>query len=304
MSGALPYFSLNNYFRSKYNTRVQKIIITQNFKCPHSGCAYCYKGSMPPGYSVDTPLEEQIEAGIKKGRKRYGEKTRFMAYFQSFTATNAPVDELKKSYDIAASYPEITGIDVGTRPDCIDAEKLALLDSYVKDEFEVWVEYGLQSANDETLKRINRGHSAADWEKAVCEAKKTSVKPVAHIIIGLPGENENDYMKTARTAVKAGLFGLKIHPLYIMEGTDMAELYKRNKFSLLGLCEYVRVLCDILERIPKDVVIMRFTAEGWEDKLIAPKYCAPAYKNKIRQMLLEEFERRGTRQGSRIKFKT
>ncbi len=304
----LPYLSLNHYFREKYKKRVQKITVSLPFTCPNrdgkiskGGCTYCYKGSMPPKNSTDIPLEKQIEEGIFRGKRKFGKDTLFMVYFQTYSNTYAGIDELKSRYDMALKYADVIGIDVGTRPDCVSEETLDLLKSYSNKLQEVWIEYGLQSANDETLKRINRGHNAVDFINAVKRTKKKGLKVTAHMIVGFPWENHDDFIKTAELISSLPADGIKIHPLYIMEATKLGEEYKNNKFKLLTVEEYTSILADIVEMLPEDMVIMRFTAEGEDKGLLAPEYCKPQYKNSIKEMLIEELRKRGTRQS--VKFK-
>ncbi len=293
------YNSLNDYFRQKYKTRVQKITISLPFTCPHGRCSYCYDGSKPPHNNIFLSLKQQIENGINYGRKRYGENTKFIAYFQSYSNTNKPFDELKKYYDEILNYNEIIGMSIGTRPDCIDDEKILLIDSYVDKNIEVWLELGLQSANDETLRRINRGHTVRQFMDAFEKVKKTRMKTIIHIIIGLPGEDKQDFHKTAKLVATLHPFGVKIHPLYIVEKTVFGEEYKATPFRLLNINEYIDNLTDVIEILPSDIIIMRFTAEAPQDLLIAPEYCSSQYKNKIRELLIQEFVKRESWQGSK-----
>ncbi|MCX7698598.1 MAG: TIGR01212 family radical SAM protein [Candidatus Goldbacteria bacterium] len=293
------YYSLNDYFRQKYKTRVQKITLSLPFTCPHGRCSYCYDGSKPPYNDIFLPLKTQIENGISYGKKRYGNDTKFIAYFQSYSNTNKPFDELKKYYDEVLNYSEIVGISIGTRTDCIDDEKLMLIDSYIDKNIDVWIELGLQSANENTLNRINRGHTVLQFVEMFGKVKKTRIKTVIHIIIGLPGEDKHDFHKTAKLVSTLHPFGVKIHPLYIVDKTPLAMEYKERPFKLLNLEEYIDNLTDVIEILPPDIVIMRFTAEAPQDMLIAPEYCSIKYKNKINELLIKEFGRRESWQGSR-----
>ncbi len=298
------YFSLNDYFKSKYSNRIQKITVSLPFTCPHiedgsGGCAYCHKGSMPPGADVSIPLAKQIMHGIISGKKRYGDGTGFIVYYQTYTNTNAPLDKLKEIYDEAFNHPDIIGIDVGTRPDCAGDDVLKLLKSYEKDGAEVWLELGLQSANNKTLAEINRRHTVEDFTDAAVRSKKAGLKIIAHMMVGLPGETHTDFMATAKLIASLGFFGIKIHPLYVMEGTALGDRYAKKPFEILKIDEYVKALADIIEVLPQEMVVMRFTAEGGEKQLIAPNYCRPEYKLKIKDMLLQELMNRGTKQGSK-----
>ncbi len=296
------YYALNDYFKQKYTTRVQKITISLPFTCPHGRCSYCYDGSKPPHNNIFLPLRKQIENGIDYGKKRYGENTRFFAYFQSYSNTNKPFDELKKYYDEVLEFKEVVGISIGTRPDCIDNEKLALIDSYIDKNLDVWIELGLQSANDDTLKRIKRGHTVKQFIDAFERVKNTRIKTVIHIIIGLPGEEKQDFHKTARLVSSLNPFGIKIHPLYVVEKTEFGNEYKLKPFKLLSLEEYIQNLTDVIEILPPDTIIMRFTAEAPQELLLAPEYCSSQYKNKIKELLIKEFIKRETWQGERFKM--
>lgn len=293
------YYSLNDYFKCKYSTRVQKITISLPFTCPHGRCSYCYDGSKPPHNNIFLSLKQQIDNGIAYGKKRYGENTKFIAYFQSYSNTNKPFDELKKYYDEILDYDDIIGMSIGTRPDCIDDEKLSLIDSYTDKNIDVWLELGLQSANDATLVKINRGHTVNQFMEAFEKVKKTGIKTVIHIIIGLPGEEKQDFHKTAKLVATLHPFGVKIHPLYIVNGTNLGEEYKTKPFKLLSTEEFIQNLTDVIEILPADTVIMRFTAEAPQDLLIAPEYCSSQYKNKLRELLIQEFMKRESWQGSR-----
>ena len=302
---SLPYNSLREYYAARYTQRVQKITVSLPFTCPHmdddgsGGCTYCHKGSIPNLNDPALPMAKQIATGITAARKRYGWDAKYIIYFQTYTNTNAPVEALKKIYDEAFNHMNVVGIDVGTRPDCAGDDVLKLLDSYCESEKEVWIELGLQSANNATLKSVNRGHTAEDFMDAVQRAKKTRLMITAHMIVGLPGETKEDYMKSARLIVESGAHAIKIHPLHVMEGTVMGDKYKKKPFEMLHLDDYISILADIIEILPPEMIVMRYTAEAIESHLLAPHYCKTEYKAIIKQQLLEEFVKRGTRQGVR-----
>ncbi len=304
------YYSLKDYFLEKYGTRVQKITVALPFTCPNidgtkgrGGCIYCYAGSIPPNLTPTKPLKQQIEEAILRYKRRFkNKKVLFTVYYQSYTNTYGDIDYLKSIYDVALEFDEVVGIDVGTRPDCAPEEVLDLLASYTDKGLEVWVEYGLQSANFESLKKINRQHGVSDFVDAVLRTKKRPLKVTAHIIVGLPWETEEDFYETAKMVAALPIDGLKIHPLYIMEHTKLGEMYKRGEFQPLPLEKYVKIAADIIEMMPPNMIIMRFTAEGHDDKLLAPEYCRPSWKNKVKQMVEQELLRRNSRQGSRCPF--
>ncbi|NPB05632.1 MAG: TIGR01212 family radical SAM protein [Aquificae bacterium] len=304
------YYSLKDYFLEKFGTRVQKITVALPFTCPNidgtkgrGGCTYCYAGSIPPNLTPTKPIKRQIEEAILRYKRRFkNKKVLFTVYYQSYTNTYGSLEYLKSVYDAALEFDEVVGIDVGTRPDCVPEEVLDLLASYTEKGLEVWVEYGLQSANFETLKKINRKHGVSDFVDAVLRTKRRPLKVAAHIIVGLPGETEEDFYETAKLIAALPVDGLKIHPLYVMDHTPLGEAYKRGEFKPLPLEKFVKVAADIIEMMPPRVVIMRFTAEGHEDKLLAPEYCRPSWKQKVKKLVEEELIRRGTRQGVKNPF--
>lgn len=256
---------------------------------------------MPPGNSTSIPLKKQVEDGILKGKKKYGEDTGFFIYFQTYTNTNDTPENLKKIYDACLGYNDVIGISAGTRPDCVPDEILELLDSYASRELEPWVELGLQSAGNATLKKINRGHTVEQFIDAVERVKKTRLKIIAHIMIGFPWETRADIEKTVRLVSSLKVDGLKIHPLHVLEGTALGDEFKKSAFKLMPLEVYVQTLADMFEIIPKETVIVRFTAEGHPERLLAPDYCRPPYKAKIKEMLLEEMHKRGSIQGCKYR---
>lgn len=302
----LPYNSLRKYYSEKYKQRVQKITVSLPFTCPHmakdgsGGCTYCHEGSIPNLNDSKLPMQQQIITGITAAQKRYGRDTKYIIYFQTHTNTNAPISTLKKIYDEALGFENVIGLDIGTRPDCAGSEVIDLLDEYCDLGHEVWIELGLQSANNTTLKSINRGHTVEDFTDAVLRAKKTKLKITAHMIIGLPGEKKEDFMKTAKLIASLGVHAIKIHPLHVMEGTALGDNYKEKPFETLHLDDYIEALADIIEILPPDMIVMRYTAEAIDSHLLAPNYCRPAYKIILKQMLIAELLKRDSIQGSKL----
>lgn len=303
---ALPYNSLREYYSGKYRERVQKITVSLPFTCPHinedgsGGCTYCHKGSIPYLNDPQLPMAKQIATGITAAQKRYGLDTKYIIYFQTHTNTNAPLETLKKIYDEAFNHANVIGIDIGTRPDCAGGDVLDLLQTYCDSGYEVWLEFGLQSANNLTLKAVNRGHTVEDFIDAVRRAGKTGIKITAHMIVGLPGETKKDYMESARLIASLGIHAIKIHPLHVMKGTLLADTYKKKPFEILHIDDYIGVLADIIEILPSEMIVMRYTSEAIESRLLAPNYCKPEYKAIIKRMLTAEFNKRGTKQGFRL----
>jgi radical SAM protein (TIGR01212 family) len=242
-------------------------------------------------------IKEQIENGMEYLGRRYGAK-KFMPYFQSFTNTYAPVRQLRDLYDQALVHPDIVGLSVATRPDCVTNEILELLGSYGKD-YMVWVEYGLQSAHDVTLTRINRGHDAACFEESARMAKESGLNVCAHIILGLPGETREMMLQTAQFLGRLPIDGVKIHLLYIVKDTPLAMLYEKGEYECLEKEAYVDLVVDILERLPSEMVIQRLTGDAAEGELIAPLWAK--HKSNNLESIRRRLEARDTWQGRLFK---
>ncbi|WP_461829896.1 tRNA modification radical SAM protein MnmL/YtqA [Aquifex sp.] len=303
------YYSLKDYFKEKFGKRVQKITVALPFTCPNrdgtkgrGGCTYCYDGSKPSMLTPALPLEVQIREGIERAKRKYGEDILFTVYFQSYTNTYADLETLRRYYDTALKFEGVVGIDVGTRPDCAPEEVLDLLEEYANKGLEVWVEYGLQSANFETLKKINRQHGVSDFVDAVLRTKRRNLKVCAHMIIGLPGETREDFVETAKLIASLPVDGIKIHPLHVIKGTVMAKQYENGEFRTLTLEEYSEYCADVIELLPPTMVVHRITGETDEERLIAPEWCTYKYKNQVIQKVREVLERRGSYQGAKYPF--
>lgn len=296
------YSDYNAYLRSLFGERVQKISVDAGLTCPNrdgtlsrSGCIYCNaKGSGTGAFARGLSVSQQIEAGKIGAMKKYKAR-KFLAYFQSFTNTYAPVDYLKALYDEALSCDGVVGMAVGTRPDCVDKEKIDLLDAYTKD-YLVWLEYGLQSAHDATLALINRGHDFKAFEAAVAlAAPKKKLNVCAHIILGLPGETRAMMLENARILGGLGVNGVKIHLLYVVRGTALDEMYGQGRYTPLEQQEYVDLVCDFLERLPKSMIIQRITGDPHADELVAPLWSA-RYRETF-NMIQHTLEARDSYQG-------
>jgi hypothetical protein len=226
-------------------------------------------------------------------RKKYG-ASRFIAYFQSFTNTYGPLPLLRDLYDRALKHEGMVGLSVGTRPDCVDNKVLGLLASYKKN-FLVWLELGLQSAHDSTLVKINRGHDVACFDRAVAEAHAAGLNVCAHVILGLPRESREMMMETARHLGTAAVEGVKIHSLYVVKDTPLAEIYERGGYRCLEREEYVDLLMDFLERLPPGMVIQRLTGDPVPAELVAPQWVKE--KTKTLNLIMKRFEERNSWQG-------
>ncbi len=295
------FYDLNTYFRNIFGCRVQKITVDAGLNCPNRdgtisehGCIYCNsKGSGTGAHARGLSVTKQIVSGKSALSRRYGAK-KFIAYFQSFSNTYAPYDELKNLYDEALSVEDIVGLSIGTRPDCINEPVLNLLQNYSKD-YLVWMEYGLQSANDSTLILINRGHDFECFRKAVELTKGRNIKICAHVILGLPGEEKSWMLETAKAVGALKIDGIKIHLLYVVKGTKMEEMYQNGSFRCLEQEEYCEIVCDFLELLPEEMVIQRLTGDPHRDELVAPMWALE--KAKTLSLIKNTLEKRDSRQG-------
>ena len=299
------YRSYNTYLREIFGGRVQKISLDAGFTCPNrdgtisrGGCIYCDRRGSGSGAMTERgeSLDEQIVNGMDRARRKYG-ACRFIAYFQSFTNTYGPVPHLRDLYDRALKHEGMVGLSVGTRPDCVHKEVLELLASY-KEKFLVWLELGLQSAHDTTLLRINRGHDVACFDRAVAEAHERGLNVCAHVILGLPGESRGMMMETAVHLGGLQIEGVKVHALYVVEGTPLAKAFEREGYRCLEREEYVEILLDFLERLPPAVVVQRLTGDPMPAELVAPPWVRE--KAKTLNLIAKRFAERDSWQGKSL----
>jgi radical SAM protein (TIGR01212 family) len=298
-----PYLDLNSYLRRRFGERVQKVALDAGLTCPNrdgrvgvGGCLYCNaRGSGTGAWARGLSISQQMGQGLARLKKRYG-ATRYIAYFQSFSNTYAPLEVLQKLYQEALSFPEVVGLGIGTRPDCLEDEVLDLLAHYARD-YLVWLELGLQSAHDATLRLLNRGHDVACFRRAVVRAAARNLEVVAHVILGLPGEGPGEMAATARFISDLPLKGVKIHLLYVIQGSALARLYQAGAYQCLTAAEYIQRVVDFIELLPPEMVIHRVTGDPHPEELLAPAWCLD--KPRVLRGIREEFARRGSRQGSR-----
>lgn len=262
---------------------MQKVTVDAGFTCPNrdgskgsQGCIYCDNEGFSSATAHDDAgarIPEQIRRGIESART-YRQAEAFMVYFQSYTNTYAPVTELKAKYDHIRAFDGVVALAVGTRPDCIDVEKLRLLDSYASD-YEVWVEYGLQSAHDRTLDRIERGHSFQTYLDAVALTRQfPRLKICTHLIFGLPGETAEDMLSSVNAVARLQPDGIKFHPLHAVRGTRLAALYDAGAWQPLSREQYVRSIVRALRHLPPDTIIQRLSADCPARLLVAPEWLA------------------------------
>lgn len=275
----MKYTTLNSFLKEKFGTKVYKIALNGGFTCPNRdgkidtrGCIFCSKGGS--GDFAESP-ELSITKQIENGKKRIESKIKngkYIAYFQAFTNTYAPVERLKAIYTEAISHPDIVALSIGTRPDCLDDEVLALLDELNKIK-PIFVELGLQTTNENTAKYIRRGYTLDVYDKAVENLHKIGINVVTHIILGLPGECKDEMLKSVKYACKV-TDGIKLQLLHVLNGTDLATDYKQGKFEVLTLDEYTDIIIECVKIVPQSVVIHRLTGDGAKKDLIAPLWSA------------------------------
>lgn len=302
------YNSFVGYFKQKYGCRLQKIVVDAGFTCPNrdgrvgfGGCTYCNNDAFHPNYSTpDKPILQQLEEGIEFHQNRYRKAEEYIAYFQSYSNTYAPLEHLKELYSQALAHPKVRGIAIGTRPDCIDEEKLDWLQEVAKEKI-VIVEYGIESCYDKTLQRINRGHDFATAVKAVEATAARGLHQGAHFIFGLPGESREELMGMAPIINSLPLNSVKFHQLQIIKGTPMeAEFASRPEdFVQFGLEEYIDFFIDFLELLRPDIYIERFAGE------VPPRFVNSTPWGKVRnvellQMLERRLQERNTCQGAKF----
>lgn len=273
-----PYNDYNSYLRAKYGCRVYRIGIDAGFTCPNRdgtmgtlGCIYCNEnGSRAPYANPKETVSRQIASRIEYLRQKKGAR-KFIAYFQAFSNTYAPVQKLKAVYDEVLPFKDIVGISIGTRPDTVDREKARLIAGY-RDRYEVWLEYGLQSAHDRTLELINRKHDFDNFVKAVALAREFDIMVSAHVILGLPGETKADMIETAKKLTGLKINGVKIHLLHVLKGSALERLYSEGKVMLLEEDEYCGLVSEFLRNLAPDIIIQRLTAQGKAEEHVAPSW--------------------------------
>lgn len=286
------YRSLSSFLKEKFKEKVYKVSLDAGMSCPNrdgtisfGGCIFCSEtGSGEFAGDRKKTITDQIDEQLNFLEKKI-KNGKVVAYFQNFTNTYSTKENLKKIYLEALRHPRVVGIAIATRADCLSKEILDLLEEISKEHF-LWLEIGLQSSNDEVAKRINRGYPVSTFISACEELKKRKIKFVTHIILGLPGEQEKDPLATAKLAVKLGTWGIKLHLLYVVRDTKLHEEYLKGSFKLLEKEDYVNRVVEILENIPKEIVIHRLTGDGEKATLIGPLWSL----NKIE--ILNEIEKK------------
>ena len=297
------YNSYGRFLREKFGCRVYKVSVDGGFSCPNrdgalstGGCSYCNNDSFRPTSAERLrPIAVQMEDGIAYLRKRFGAR-KFIAYFQPYTNTYAPLEKLIPLYEAALDHPDVVGLSLGTRPDCIDREKLAWLEGRAKTDF-ITLEYGLQSIYDATLEKINRGHDFRCWKAAVEETRDRGIWLGTHLILGFPWETREQMLREAGVISESGLHFLKLHHLHVVRGTALELEYRQRPFSLFGLDDYADLVVEFLERLSPSIYLERLSGAAPDDQLIAPVWGKS--KNEILRCIQRRFAARRTWQGKR-----
>ncbi len=289
----------------RYGERVHKLAINAGFTCPNrdgskgrGGCTFCNNASFNPSARQAAPsVAAQIEAGRRVLAKRTGAR-RFIAYFQAYTNTYADVTYLSGLYEQALAEPDVIGLSIGTRPDCVPDAVLDLLAGYRERGYEVWLELGLQSVFDATLERVNRGHGFAEYRQAVRAARRRGLPVCTHLIVGLPGEGRRESLESLEQVLALGVDGLKLHPLHVVRGTRLANEWRRGEYQPLAFEDYLSIAADLIEHTPPEVIYHRVTGTASSDILLAPEWCAKKWA--VLNGIEEELRKRQSHQGRRL----
>ena len=297
----LPYNDYGTWLRSRFPFKVQKISVDAGFTCPNrdghisnGGCTFCNNDTFNPSYcDKNRSVKEQLDTGKRFFARKYPDM-RYLAYFQAFTNTYAPLETLKRLYEEALNTEDVVGIVIGTRPDCVSPALLDYLAALARQSF-VSVEYGIESTNDATLKRINRGHTFDCARRAIAETAARGITTGGHVILGLPGEDEAESLKQAADISATAIRTLKIHQLQIIRGTRLANEYTERPFHLYSPDEYIALLTEYIRRLRPGIVLDRFTSQSPSDMLVAPRW---GLKNhEFANLLANHMRRTGARQG-------
>jgi radical SAM protein (TIGR01212 family) len=297
------YYAFSRFLRERFGTKVYRVTIDAGFTCPNvdgtvavGGCVYCDNRSFSPNRRLPrTTVHEQVRRGINIMQKRFRAE-HFLAYFQAATNTYAPVDKLRKLYDEALEHPQVVGLAIGTRPDCVPEDILNLIEGYARNRY-VCLELGLQSIHDRSLDWMNRGHHFDAFVDAVHRCQGRGLDLCAHVILGLPSESREDMLATADALASLPVHAVKIHNLHVVKDTPLEAMYRRGEARMFEREEYVEVVCDFLERLRPDTVIHRLSGDAPPDYLVAPLWCLD--KPALLHAIHEELERRDSWQGKK-----
>jgi radical SAM protein (TIGR01212 family) len=295
------YYPLSHFLRRRFGSKVWRVTVDAGFTCPNvdgslalGGCNYCDNRSFSPNRRLPhVTVRAQVERGVRILEKYYGAE-RFLVYFQAATNTYAPVERLRRLYDEALDHPQIVGLIIGTRPDCVPDDVLDLIQSYAATRY-VSLELGLQTIHARSLEWMNRGHPATAFTDAVRRCQGRGFEVGSHVILGLPGESHEDMLATADTLASLPIDAVKIHNLHVVRDTPLEKLYRAGQVPMMEQDEYVRLVCDFLERLPPNMVIQRLSGDAPPQYLVAPRWCLD--KPTLLAAIQEELERRGSWQG-------
>jgi len=296
-----PYHLFSEHLKEHFGTRVHKISVDAGLGCPNradgrtaGGCLFCDPGgSGAVGIERQASLTEQIIAGKEVMTRKY-KAGKFLAYFQPFSNTFAPVAQLRALYDEALAVDDVVGLAVGTRPDCVAPDVLSLLEEYHHRTY-FWLELGLQSSHDRTLNWLRRGHDYATFARTYAAAKSRGLRVCVHVILGLPGETPEEMLETADRLADLRVDGVKLHLLHVLRDTPLGKLYDNGQVDVLAMDAYVKLVVDVVERLPPETWIHRLTGDGPRDQLLAPLWSLKKWE--VLNAIDAEFARRGTRQG-------
>ncbi len=301
-SPQLRYRKFSRHLREKFGGRVYKITIDAGFSCPNrdgtlgeAGCIFCDPGGGSGRAHEESrmPIAQQIANGMEGLKRRY-KAEKFIAYFQSFTNTYASADELKKLYDEATAHPDVVGLSIATRPDCLSDEILDLISDYGENLY-TWIELGIQSVHTASLKYIGRGHGLFSIVDAMAAIRERPIQQCAHLIVGLPGETEEDMRETVRTVSRLGADAVKFHMLYVTRGALLRKAYEQGRVPLMSREEYVDTIVMLLENLAPEVLIQRLTSDAAPDILVAPGWLAD--KSRVIREIEAALEEQDTWQG-------
>lgn len=304
--------SYPEYIRREFGERVQKVTLNAGFTCPNrdgtrgtGGCTYCNNKAFNPSYcDPSKPISRQLQEGIDFHKFRYKGSNKYLAYFQAFSNTYSDLETLKNIYNQALDYPGVIGLVIGTRPDCVDTDKLAYLAGLSR-KYYIVVEYGIESTHDKTLEKINRGHGFAESKFAIEETSGMGIKTGAHLIFGLPGESREEMLQQAETISKLPLHSIKFHQLQLAKNTIMEEDYKKapGNFNFFALEEYLDFLVDFVERLNPAILIERIAGEIPPSINVGPRWGDIRYDGVI-QLFEKKLEEKNTFQGKKFLLKT
>lgn len=296
------YYSLNDYLKEKFGEKVYKLSLDLGFTCPNRdgtldtrGCSFCLAGSShfaSTGRNINEQIERAKELVLKKTKAK-----KFIAYFQSYTNTYAPTELLKSVFSQVIAREDIVALSIATRPDCLQGDVISLLAELNKQK-PIWVELGLQTANEKTAVNIRRCYKNEIYEKAVRSLNSVGIEVITHVILGLPDETKADMLNTVDFAISCGTKGIKLQLLHVLKGTDLCIDYENGRFSVLSFDEYVDILFDCIRRLPKNTVVHRITGDAPKKFLVAPLWSAD--KKTVMNEIARRMEREDLQQGEDI----